>query len=229
MLIQLENVSKSYLSEEIETKALQGVTLGIGRGEYVAIEGPSGCGKSTLLAVLGLLDTVTAGNYLLNGRRVDQLTGKDRAKVRNRDIGFVFQNFNLIGDLSIEENVALPLVYRGMSSAERHSRVHDALKRVHIAHRARHFPTHLSGGEQQRAAVARALAGDPAILLADEPTGNLDSANGEAVMELLSELNEFGSTIVVVTHDQRFARQAKRKISLLDGKVVDDLSPVPAF
>jgi len=229
MVIELEGVSKSYLTDEVETRALQGISLQIATGEYVAIEGPSGCGKSTLLSILGLLDTPTTGTYRLKGHPVERIGGGDRAMIRNRDIGFIFQNFNLIGDLSIQENVELPLVYRGISRSERRSRVEEVLERVHIAHRAKHYPMQLSGGEQQRAAVARALAGDPAILLADEPTGNLDTANGEAVMELLSELNEYGSTIIMVTHDRRFAQQAKRTIGLLDGRLVDQFQAVGAM
>ena len=220
-LIELDGVGKSYFTEEVETRALHGISLEIASGEYVAIEGPSGCGKSTLLSVLGLLDTPTTGVYRLKGQAVVGIGQSERAEIRNREIGFIFQNFNLIGDLSIYENVELPLVYRGVSRAERRSRVEEVLSRVHITHRARHYPMQLSGGEQQRAAVARALGGDPSILLADEPTGNLDSANGEAVMELLAELNGFGSTIVMVTHDRRFANQAKRTIGLLDGRLVD--------
>ena len=222
MLIELENLGKSYLTDEVETRALQGISLHIDSGDYVAIEGPSGCGKSTLLSILGLLDTPTSGTYRLKGRAVEQIGAADRAAIRNREIGFIFQSFNLIGDLSIYENVELPLVYRGVTRAERRSRVDEVLERVHIAHRAKHYPMQLSGGEQQRAAVARALAGDPSILLADEPTGNLDTSNGEAVMELLAELNQFGSTIIMVTHDRRFASQAKHVVGLLDGQVVDE-------
>ena len=221
MLVELEDLGKSYFTEEIETRALRGITLQIERGEYVAIEGPSGCGKSTLLSILGLLDTPTAGKYVLNGRPVEKLNLSERAAIRNREIGFIFQSFNLIGDLSIYENVELPLVYRGMTKGERRARVQDVLERVHMSHRAKHYPMQLSGGEQQRVAVARALAGDPSLLLADEPTGNLDTRNGEAVMELLAELHQYGSTIVMVTHDARFARNANRTIGLLDGQLVD--------
>jgi putative ABC transport system ATP-binding protein len=221
MLVELEDLGRSYLTEDVETRALRGITLAIERGEYVAIEGPSGCGKSTLLSILGLLDTPTAGRYRLNGRNVEQLKSQDRAAIRNREIGFIFQSFNLIGDLSVAENVELPLVYRGMTRGERRLRVAEVLERVHVGHRTRHYPMQLSGGEQQRVAVARALAGDPSILLADEPTGNLDTRNGEAVMELLGELHDGGSTIIMVTHDSRFARQAKRTIGLLDGQLVD--------
>lgn len=222
MLVELENLGKSYFTEDVETRALRGITLQIERGTYIAIEGPSGCGKSTLLSILGLLDTPTNGKYQLNGRAVERLTSGERAEIRNREIGFIFQNFNLIGDLSIYDNVELPLVYRGVTRNERRSRVEDVLERVHMSHRAKHYPMQLSGGEQQRVAVARALAGDPSILLADEPTGNLDTGNGEAVMELLAELNEQGSTIVMVTHDQRFAKRAKRTFGLLDGELVEE-------
>jgi putative ABC transport system ATP-binding protein len=222
MLVELEDLGKSYFTEDVETRALRGINLQIERGEYVAIEGPSGCGKSTLLSILGLLDTPTSGKYRLNGRAVENLNSSERAAIRNREIGFIFQNFNLIGDLSIYENVELPLVYRGMTRGERRSRVEEVLERVHMSHRAKHYPMQLSGGEQQRVAVARALAGDPSILLADEPTGNLDTRNGEAVMELLSELHEYGSTIIMVTHDQRFAKQAKRTVGLLDGQLVEE-------
>jgi putative ABC transport system ATP-binding protein len=221
MLVELENLGRSYFTEEVETRALRDINLTIERGEYVAIEGPSGCGKSTLLSIIGLLDTPTAGNYRLNGRSVEQLGTDERAAIRNREIGFIFQSFNLIGDLSVAENVELPLVYRGMTRGERRLRVAEVLERVHAGHRAKHHPAQLSGGEQQRVAVARALAVDPSILLADEPTGNLDTKNGEAVMELLRELHESGSTIVMVTHDARFARHAKRTVGLLDGQLVD--------
>jgi putative ABC transport system ATP-binding protein len=222
MLVDLEDLGKSYFTEDVETRALRGITLQIERGMYVAIAGPSGCGKSTLLSILGLLDTPTSGKYRLNGRAVERLTSRERAEIRNREVGFIFQNFNLIGDLSISENVELPLIYRGMTPGERHSRVAEVLERVHMSHRAKHYPMQLSGGEQQRVAVARALAGDPSILLADEPTGNLDTRNGEGVMALLRELNEYGSTIIMVTHDQRFAKQAKRTIGLLDGQLVEE-------
>jgi putative ABC transport system ATP-binding protein len=229
MLVELDNIGKSYITEEIETRALRDITFGIARGEFVAIEGPSGCGKSTLLSVLGLLDTPTSGGYRLNGRLVVDLTPTQRATIRNREIGFIFQNFNLIGDLSVEENVELPLIYRGMTRRERRVRVDDVLERVGLAHRGKHHPMQLSGGEQQRVAVARALAGDPAILLADEPTGNLDTRNGETVMALLNDLNETGSTIVMVTHDFRFAQQARRTIGLLDGRLVDEAAAVGAM
>jgi putative ABC transport system ATP-binding protein len=219
-LLKLDGVSKIFLTDEVETHALSGVHLEIREGEYVAIAGPSGCGKSTLLAILGLLDTPSEGQYLLHGKPVTDLTAAERAKVRNREIGFIFQSFNLIGDLTVYENVELPLVYRGMPSAERKERVAHALERVAMAHRTKHYPSQLSGGQQQRVAVARALVGKPAILLADEPTGNLDSQNGEAVMGLLRELHRDGSTICMVTHDTRFARHAERTVHLFDGRVV---------
>ena len=222
MLIELRNIEKIYRTDDVETHALAGVSCGIERGEYVAIEGPSGCGKSTLLSIVGLLDTPSAGTYALGGREVAGLQAAERSRIRNREIGFIFQNFNLIGDLTVAENVALPLTYRGLSSGERKRRVAEALDRVAIAHRARHFPPQLSGGQQQRVAVARAIAGEPSVLLADEPTGNLDSKNGELVMELLAELHASGSTIVMVTHDHRFNRYAERTIGLLDGGIVPE-------
>ena len=221
-LIKLENVSKVFLTDEIETHALSGIQLEIKTGEYVSIAGPSGCGKSTLLSIIGLLDTPSEGTYVLNDRPAQGLTAAERARVRNRQIGFIFQSFNLIGDLTVYENVELPLTYRGMPAAERKGRVTQALERVGMAHRAKHLPSQLSGGQQQRVAVARALGGSPAVLLADEPTGNLDSHNGEAVMNLLSELHQGGATIVMVTHDSRFSRQATRTVHLFDGRVVDE-------
>ena len=221
MLVEIERLGKSYLTEDVETRALRDITFNIEQGEFVAIEGPSGCGKSTLLSILGLLDSPSSGSYRLNNCAVDNLGGGERAAIRNREIGFIFQSFNLIGDLSIFENVELPLVYRGMTRGERRSRVEEVLDRVHVRHRAKHYPMQLSGGEQQRVAVARARAGDPSILLADEPTGNLDTRNGEAVMKLLAELHESGATIVMVTHDFRFAKMANRTIGLLDGQLVD--------
>jgi putative ABC transport system ATP-binding protein len=220
-LIKLEAVSKVFLTDEVETHALAGVNLAIARGEYVSIAGPSGCGKSTLLSILGLLDTPSKGEYVLNNRPVADLPPAERARVRNREIGFIFQSFNLIGDLSVFENVELPLTYRGMASSERKQRVTAALERVGMAHRAKHLPSQLSGGQQQRVAVARAVAGEPLILLADEPTGNLDSKSGEAVMDLLKELHSAGATICMVTHDPRYARHAERSIHLFDGRVVD--------
>jgi len=222
MLIEAENVTRVYATETVETYALAGVSLRVASGEYVAIEGPSGCGKSTLLALIGLLDTPTSGRYVLNGRDTGSLSIEERARLRNRTIGFVFQNFNLIGELTVADNVELPLTYRGTSAHERRRRVADALERVGMSHRAQHTPGQLSGGQQQRVAVARALVGEPALLLADEPTGNLDTANGETVMELLAELHAAGSTIISVTHDPRFARRANRTVRLLDGRVVGD-------
>lgn len=221
-LIQLEGVTKVFLTDEVETHALANIHLRIQRGEYVAIAGPSGGGKTTLLSILGLLDTPTDGKYQLNGQSVESLSFAERAKVRNREIGFIFQAFNLIGDLTVAENVELPLTYRGTPAAERKERVQAALERVGMAHRMKHFPAQLSGGQQQRVAVARAVGGDPKILLADEPTGNLDSKNGEAVMDLLAELHEAGSTICMVTHDPRYARHAQRAIHLFDGQIVEE-------
>jgi putative ABC transport system ATP-binding protein len=221
-LIRLEGIKKVFYTDEVETHALSEIHLEIKHGEYVAIAGPSGCGKTTLLSILGLLDSPTEGTYTLDGQPVARLTASERARVRNRQIGFIFQAFNLIGDLTVYENVELPLTYRGMASEERRSRVQSALERVGMSHRMKHFPAQLSGGQQQRVAVARAVAGDPAILLADEPTGNLDSTNGEAVMELLRELHQGGSTICMVTHDARYARHADRSVHLFDGKVVEE-------
>jgi len=221
-LLRLEDVKKIFYTDEVETHALSGVHMEIRRGEYVSISGPSGCGKSTLLSILGLLDTATEGQYWLDGKPVQSLGFTERARIRNREIGFIFQSFNLIGDLSVYENVELPLTYRGMAASDRKRRVGEALERVSMAHRSKHLPSQLSGGQQQRVAVARALAGDPLILLADEPTGNLDSANGEAVMDLLRELHQQGSTICMVTHDPRFARYAQRTIHLFDGRVLEE-------
>ena len=221
-MIHLEGVVKVFVTEDVETHALAGIHLDVKKGEYVAIAGPSGCGKSTLLAIMGLLDSPTEGKYTLNGQPVGQLKLGERARIRNREIGFIFQAFNLIGDLTVYENVELPLTYRGMGAAERKKRVHDALERVGMSHRKNHYPSQLSGGQQQRVAVARALVGDPAILLADEPTGNLDSANGEAVMDLLSELHRAGATICMVTHDPRYALKADRTVRLFDGRIVDE-------
>ena len=221
-LIQLEGITKVFYTDEIETHALDGVHLEIRQGEYVSIAGPSGCGKSTLLSILGLLDTPTEGSYTLNGLAVANLPHSERARIRNREVGFIFQSFNLIGDLTVFENVELPLTYRGLSGPERQQRVGQALEKVGMAHRTRHYPSQLSGGQQQRVAVARALAGTPSILLADEPTGNLDSRNGEAVMELLRDLHRGGATICMVTHDPRFARHADRTVQLFDGRVVDE-------
>jgi putative ABC transport system ATP-binding protein len=221
-LIRLEGVTRIFHTEDLETHALSGVHLEIRSGEYVSIAGPSGCGKSTLLSILGLLDSPSEGAYLLNNQPMQGLGASDRARIRNRDIGFIFQSFNLIGDLTVFENVELPLTYRGMPAAERTSRVNEALERVGMGHRGRHLPGQLSGGQQQRVAVARALVGRPLILLADEPTGNLDSRNGEAVMGLLRDLHEAGSTICMVTHDARFSRHADRTIHLFDGRVVEE-------
>jgi putative ABC transport system ATP-binding protein len=221
-VIELEGLTKVYYTDEVETHALAEVTVTIERGEYVSIAGPSGCGKSTLLSILGLLDTPSSGKYQLNGQPVEQLNLAERARVRNREIGFIFQSFNLIGDLSVYENVELPLTYRGMASSERKERVIAALERVGMAHRAKHLPSQLSGGQQQRVAVARAVAGAPSILLADEPTGNLDSKNGEAVMNLMRELHGEGATICMVTHDPRYAQHADRTVHLFDGRVVDN-------
>ncbi|WP_125486225.1 ABC transporter ATP-binding protein [Edaphobacter aggregans] len=220
-IIEIEQLTKIFYTDEIETHALSGVHLNIARGEYVAMSGPSGCGKSTLLSIIGLLDTPTSGNYTLNSKAVANLNFADRSRIRNQEIGFIFQSFNLIGDLTVAENVELPLTYRtGMPASERKKRVQESLERVNMAHRMRHYPAQLSGGQQQRVAVARALAGSPSILLADEPTGNLDSKNGEAVMTLLKELHDEGATICMVTHDPRFAAHAERQIHLFDGKVV---------
>jgi putative ABC transport system ATP-binding protein len=223
-LIRLEGITKVFYTDEVETHALSDVHLEIGEGEYVSIAGPSGCGKTTLLSILGLLDTPTAGEYALGGEQVANLSAAERARVRNRQIGFIFQAFNLIGDLTVAENVELPLTYRGMSVEERKTRAKDALERVQMSHRARHYPAQLSGGQQQRVAVARAVAGDPAILLADEPTGNLDSRNSEGVMDLLRELHRGGATICMVTHDARYARHADRVVELFDGRVVNERS-----
>ena len=221
-LIHLQGLTKVFVTDEIETHALSGIHIDIQRGEYVSISGPSGCGKSTLLAILGLLDSPSSGTYTLNDTPVQDLKLSERARIRNREIGFIFQAFNLIGDLNVYENVELPLTYRGMSSSDRRERVHRALERVGMSHRIKHYPSQLSGGQQQRVAVARALSGDPSILLADEPTGNLDSQNGEQVMELLRELHRGGATICMVTHDERYARHADRSIHLFDGQVVEE-------
>jgi putative ABC transport system ATP-binding protein len=221
-LIKLDGLTKVFYTDEVETHALAGIHLKIEKGEYVAISGPSGCGKSTLLSILGLLDSPTEGTYVLNTKPVQNLDLGERARIRNREIGFIFQSFNLIGDLTVFENVELPLTYRGMKASERKERVNQALERVGMAHRSKHLPSQLSGGQQQRVAVARALVGQPSILLADEPTGNLDSKNGDAVMELLRDLHRQGSTICMVTHDPRFARHADRTVHLFDGRVVEE-------
>jgi putative ABC transport system ATP-binding protein len=223
-LIRMEGIKKIFFTDEVETHALADIHMEIRPGEYISINGPSGCGKTTLLSILGLLDTPTDGTYMLSGENVSNLSAADRARIRNRQIGFIFQAFNLIGDLTVYENVELPLTYRGMATAERKKRVQEALERVGMSHRMKHYPSQLSGGQQQRVAVARAVAGDPAILLADEPTGNLDSTNGEAVMELLRELHRGGATICMVTHDPRYSRHADRQIHLFDGRVVDEMA-----
>lgn len=226
VLIKLDAVTKVFVTDEVETHALSGIHLNIRRGEYVSIAGPSGCGKSTLLAILGLLDTPSDGSYTLNSQAVANLKMQDRARIRNREIGFIFQAFNLIGDLNVYENVELPLTYRGMPSADRKKSVMEALDKVGMSHRVKHYPSQLSGGQQQRVAVARALAGSPSVLLADEPTGNLDSVNGESVMALLKELHNNGATICMVTHDQRYADQADRTVHMFDGRIVEESSAV---
>ena len=221
-LIRLDGVGKVFLAEEVETHALSNINLSIRSGEYVSIAGPSGCGKTTLLSILGLLDGPTSGRYLLDGTPAENLDASQRARVRNRAIGFIFQAFNLIGDLTVYENVELPLTYRGMGAAERKERVQESLARVGLAHRTRHYPSQLSGGQQQRVAVARAIVGRPLILLADEPTGNLDSRNGGAVMRLLEELHDDGATICMVTHDPRYSHVADRTVHLFDGQIVSE-------
>ncbi len=221
-VIRMERVSKVFYTHEVETHALLETHLEVNKGEFVSISGPSGCGKSTLLSILGLLDLPTEGKYWLNDIPVDNLNQSERARLRNREIGFIFQSFNLIGDLTVFENVELPLSYRGMRPAERRTRVQEALEKVGMAHRAKHLPSQLSGGQQQRVAVGRALAGDPLILLADEPTGNLDSKSGDAVMELLHNLNANGANICMVTHDPRFAKAARRTIRLFDGRIIEE-------
>ena len=227
-LIHLEAVTKVFYTDEVETHALSTIHMEIQKGEYVSIAGPSGCGKSTLLSLLGLLDSPTEGKYWLDSQQVADLSLADRARIRNLQIGFIFQSFNLIGDLTVFENVELPLTYRGMKAAERRQRVGDALEKVGMAHRARHLPSQLSSGQQQRVAVARAVAGNPLILLADEPTGNLDSKSGEAVMELLRDLHRNGATLCMVTHDPRYARHAQRTIHLFDGRIVEESAAIAA-
>jgi putative ABC transport system ATP-binding protein len=222
IVIKLEGVTRIFSSDGIDTRALSDINLEIRHGDYLAVAGPSGCGKSTLLSILGLFDSPTEGRYLLKGQPVQQLSCDDQARIRNREIGFVFQSFNLIGDLTVYENVELPLTYRGMPASERKRRVVESLEKVVMTHRMKHYPSQLSGGQQQRVAVARALGGQPSILLADEPTGNLDSHNGEAVMELLRELHREGSTICMVTHDPRYASYADKTIQLFDGRIVDE-------
>jgi putative ABC transport system ATP-binding protein len=223
-VIKLDGLTKVFLTDDVETHALSGIHLEINRGDYISIAGPSGCGKSTLLSILGLLDSPSDGDYTLNGKPVQELKHSERARVRNREIGFIFQAFNLIGDLTVYENVELPLTYRGMPSSERKKRVQESLEKVEMAHRMKHYPSQLSGGQQQRVAVARALGGQPSILLADEPTGNLDSRNGEAVMDLLRGLHQEGATICMVTHDPRYASYADRTIHLFDGRIVEENS-----
>ena len=219
-LIQLNGVGRTFLTEQIETRALSDINLEIHRGEFVSISGPSGCGKSTLLSILGLLDDPTAGQYVFESRDTVTMSGRDRSDMRNREIGFIFQNFNLIGELTVFENVELPLKYRGLKKKERRALVESSMAKLGIEHRKDHYPSQLSGGQQQRVAVARAIAGEVKILLADEPTGNLDSKNGEDVINTLKLLNDQGTTICMVTHDERFANSAKRKIELFDGKIV---------
>lgn len=226
-LLRLDAVTKVFVTDEVETHALAGIHLEINQGEYLSISGPSGCGKSTLLAILGLLDSPSGGTYVLNGTPVQSLGAAERARIRNREIGFIFQAFNLIGDLTVYENVELPLTYRGLSGAERKKYTQEALERVGMLHRIKHYPAQLSGGQQQRIAVARALAGQPTVLLADEPTGNLDSQNGDQVMSLLSDLHRDGATICMVTHDPRYARHAGRNIRLFDGRIVDEGATKP--
>jgi len=221
-LISLDGLSKVFYTEEVETHALSNINLGIQPGEFVSIAGPSGCGKTTLLSILGLLDSPTGGKYLLDNEPVENLSASQRAKIRNQAIGFVFQAFNLIGDLTVYENVELPLTYRGMPGSERKERVQVSLERVGMAHRMGHYPSQLSGGQQQRVAVARAIVGKPLIILADEPTGNLDSKNGNAVMDLMKELHDDGATICMVTHDPRYAHEADRSIHLFDGQVISE-------
>jgi putative ABC transport system ATP-binding protein len=221
-IIQLEDINKVFLTERMETRALNGIYLTVNEGDFVAISGPSGCGKSTLLSIIGLLDRSSSGRYFLAGTEVQTLRGRRRALMRNQMIGFIFQNFNLIGEMSVYENVELPLVYRNVPYVERQELVKEALSRVQMEHREHHLPSQLSGGQQQRVAVARALVGKPALLLADEPTGNLDSKNGEAVMELLEELNQQGSTVCMVTHNEQYNSRVKRVVHLFDGRVVDE-------
>jgi putative ABC transport system ATP-binding protein len=228
-LIQMTGIRKVFITEEVETHALTGIHLTLNQGDYVAIAGPSGCGKSTLLSIMGLLDTSSEGTYILNGTNVSELSHGQRARIRNREIGFIFQSFNLIGDLTVYENVELPLTYRGLTTPERKKRSIEALEKVGMSHRMKHYPAQLSGGQQQRVAVARAVAGNPSILLADEPTGNLDSHNGEAVMELLRDLHREGATICMVTHDPRYALHADRNVHLFDGQIVQDESTLDSI
>ena len=224
VLLKLDGIKKVFLTDELETHALADIHLEVRKGEYVAIEGPSGSGKTTLLSILGLLDVASSGEYLLQGRAVSGLNARERARIRNREAGFIFQSFNLIGDLTVWENVELPLLYRAMSASERKIRITAALERVKMSHRKDHMPSQLSGGQQQRVAVARAVAGEPVVLFADEPTGSLDSKNGDAVMDLLDELHAAGATICMVTHSREYARRATRAIHLFDGRVVEDVA-----
>ncbi|MFC1605103.1 ABC transporter ATP-binding protein [Planctomycetota bacterium] len=219
-LISLKEITKIFQTDEVETHALSGLDMEIRDGEYVAVDGPSGCGKSTLLSIMGLLDTSTSGLYELKQQDVTQLSLSQRARIRNRQVGFIFQSFNLIGDLTVQENVQLPLSYRGMNSSDQKKLTIEALEKVAMTHRKQHYPAQLSGGQQQRVAVARAIVGNPAILLADEPTGNLDSKNAEAVMKLLADLHNEGSTICMVTHDPRWVHYSDRTIHLFDGRIV---------
>jgi len=222
-LIKLSNLKKVFSTDEVETHALSDINLEVKQGEYLSIAGPSGCGKSTLLSLLGLLDTSSGGSYNLNGHDVVDINSKQRAAIRNKEIGFVFQSFNLISELTVAENVALPLTYRkDLSKSERNAMVTAALEKVDMAHRTKHYPSQLSGGQQQRVAVARAIAGNPSIILADEPTGNLDSKNAELVMGLLDKLHAEGATICMVTHDPRGAKRAERIIEVFDGRIVSD-------
>jgi putative ABC transport system ATP-binding protein len=222
VLLKLQGIGKVFVTDEVETHALSEIELAVEKGEFLSIEGPSGSGKTTLLSILGLLESPTRGTYTLAEHQAAQLTASQRAHLRNRHIGFIFQSFNLIGDLTVWENVELPLTYRGLPTPERKKRVEEALERVGMAHRKRHLPSQLSGGQQQRVAVARAVAGDPLILLADEPTGNLDSRNGNAVADLLRELHRGGATICMVTHSQEYAKYATRRVSLFDGRIIDE-------
>ena len=221
-LIKTQSLKKIFFTEEVETHALVGIHLEIHKGEFVAIGGPSGCGKSTLLSIMGLLDSPTEGEYFLSTQPVASLSVTERTRLRNREIGFIFQSYNLIGDLTVYENVELPLTYRSMAGPERKERVQEALEKVDMAHRMKHYPAQLSGGQQQRVAVARSVVGDPLILLADEPTGNLDSRNGKAVMKLLGDLHQSGATICMVTHDPRYAQHADHTVQLFDGQIVDE-------
>ncbi|MBE6286238.1 MAG: ABC transporter ATP-binding protein [Bacteroidales bacterium] len=223
-MLKVENLKKSFFTEEIETIALNGVSFEVKEGEFVAVMGPSGCGKSTLLNILGLLDNPTGGKYTLLGKEVGDLREKERTQFRKGNLGFVFQSFNLIDEMTVFENVELPLVYMGVKASERKQRVNDILERMNISHRAGHFPQQLSGGQQQRVAIARAVISNPKLVLADEPTGNLDSKNGQEVMHLLQELNREGTTIIMVTHSQHDAQYASRTICLFDGQIVTDVA-----